>query len=290
MKWKGAPKWNLKSAQGVGNFALLKMNMQQKAELAQFYYNQLNLRINTYTPAEIPYAFTELLHNFDKMQNSNKLSPLQRQISLDTPIVVAKGKYRTLNYPFSEMENPNASLNSYIRRMQNFFDAKTSTISGWREVGKAQDISLFGGVRGTKYHYEKDENGKRHRVYEEIPAYSLTDDDRRKLWKIIDLAKDAGWLNRFGYDSGQAHKELASLWLKGDLSDVESILDDIDAAYVKMLNIIKEKEEQTGRFSDITSGIEGNPIRRNDEGGDNIGKSGQPDLLSEDDSLLQGSG
>ena len=285
MKWKGASKWNLKSAQGVGTIALSQMTLRDKAELAQFYYNQFNLRVNTYTPAELPYAFTELLHNFDKMQQSERLSPLQRKISIDTPIVVAKGRYRTLNYPFSDMTNPNASLNSYIRRMQNFFDAKTSTVSGWRKVSQAQDIALFGGVRGTKYHYVKDENGKRHRVYEMIPNYTLNDDERRKLWKIIDLAKDAGWLNRFGYDSGQAHKEIASLWLTGGLSDIGTSLDDIDTAYVKMLNLIQEKEEKRGHFSDVTSGIEGNPFLHN-EGGDNVGWSGQPDLLSQDDSLL----
>lgn len=283
MRWKGAGKWNLKSAQGVGNIALLRMNMQQKAELAQFYYNQLNLRINTYTPAAIPFAFTELLHNFDKMQNSPKLSPLQQRISLDTPIVVSKGRYRQLNYPFSEMENPNASLNSYIRRMQAFFDAKTSTVSGWREVAKAQDIALFGGTRGRKYHYEKDENGKRHRVYEQIPKHTLTDAERRELWKIIDLAKDAGWLNRFGYDSGQAHKEIASLWLNGKTLNPET---DIDAAYNRILTLMGEKEAARGKLQDVVPGIEGNPIPHNGEGGDNIEWSGQPDLLGQDDSLL----
>lgn len=285
MRWKGAGKWNLKSAQGVGNLALLKMNMQQKAELAQFYYNQFNLRVNTYTPAEIPFAFTELLHGFEKMQKSDKLSPLQRQISIDEPIVIAKGRYRELNYPFSEMKNPNASLNSYIRRMQNFFDAKTSTLSGWREVAKAQDIAFFGAERGKKYHYEKDENGKRYRVYELIPKYTLTDDERRKLWEIIELAKDAGWMNRFGYDSGQTHKELAGLFMKGEFKDIENVLGDIDATYNKILRLMEDKEKKRGQFTDITPGIEGNPFLRNDEGGDSIEWSGQPDLLSQDDSL-----
>lgn len=285
MRWKGADKWNLKSAQGVGTLALLKMSMQQKAELAQFYYNQFNLRVNTYTPAEIPFAFTQLVHNFDRMQKSEKLTPLQRAITIESPVVISNGRYRELNYPFSEMENPNASLNSYIRRMQAFFDAKTSTVSGWREVSKAQDISLFGSEKGTKYHYEKDENGKRHRVYEEIPKYTLTDDERRKVWQIINLAKDAGWLNRFGYDSGQAHKELAGLWMKGAFNDIDDILDDIDKSYNRILAIMKEKEEKRGMFADVTPGIEGNPTHRRDEGGDNIGESGQPDLLSQDDSL-----
>lgn len=285
MRWKGADKWNLKSAQGVGTLALLKMSMQQKAELAQFYYNQFNLRVNTYTPAELPFAFTQLVHNFSRMQKSEKLTPLQRAITLESPIVVSNGRYRELNYPFSEMENPNASLNSYIRRMQAFFDAKTSTVSGWREVSKAQDISLFGSVRGTKYHYEKGDDGKRHRVYEEIPKYNLTDEERRKMWQIINLAKDAGWLNRFGYDSGQAHKELAGLWMKGAFNDIDDILGDIDKSYNRILAIMKEKEEKRGMFADVTPGIEGNPILHKDEGGDNIGGSGQPDLLRQDDSL-----
>ncbi len=283
MRWKGADKWNLKSAQGVGTLALLKMPMQQKAELAQFYYNQFNLRVNTYTPAEIPYAFTQLLRNFDRMQKSDKLTPLQRAITLDEPVVISLGRYRELNYPFSEMENPNASLNSYIRRMQNFFDAKTSTVKGWREAAKEQDILLFGAEKGKKYHYEKDENGKRHRVYDEAPKYNLSDTERRMLWEIINLAKDAGWLNRFGYDSGQAHKELAGLWMKGAFNNIS---DELGAAYNRILTIIRDKEEKRGMFADVTPGIEGNPIPHSDEeGGDNIGKSGQPDLLGQDDSI-----
>lgn len=281
MRWKGAGKrWNLKSAQGVGAIALLNMNLQQKAELAQFYYNQFNLRVNTYNPGELPFAFTQLLNSFDKASKSSRLDPLQQRISIDVPIVIPKGRYRELNYPFSEMDNPNSSLNNYIRRMQAFFDAKTSTLSGWREVGKQQDIALFGSVRGDKFHYVKDENGKRHRVYEMIPKYKLTDSERRELWKIIDLAKDAGWLNRFGYDSGQAHKELASLWMRGDFANPE---EDLDAAYHAILEAMKRKEEARGQLKDIAPGIEGNPTHRNGEEEGDIfewsSQSGQ-DLLS----------
>lgn len=279
MRWKGAgKKWNLKSAQGVGTIHLLQMNLQQKAELAQFYYNQFNLRVNTYNPGELPFAFTELLHSFDKASKSGRLDPLQQRISIDNPIVIAKGRYRELNYPFSEMDNPNASLNNYIRRMQSFFDAKTSTLTGWREVGKQQDIALFGAERGTKYHYEKDENGKRHRVYEMIPKETLTDSERRELWKIIDMAKDAGWLNRFGYDSVQTHKELASLWMNGEFTNPE---EDLEAAYASILAAMKRKESGRGKLKDEVAGIEGNPIHRNvDEEGDILEQSGQPDLLS----------
>ncbi len=280
MRWKGAGKrWNLKSAQGVGAIALLNMNLQQKAELAQFYYNQFNLRVNTYNPGELPFAFTQLLNSFDKASKSSRLDPLQQRISIDAPIVIPKGRYRELNYPFSEMDNPNSSLNNYIRRMQAFFDAKTSTLSGWREVGKQQDIALFGSVRGDKFHYVKDENGKRHRVYEMIPKYKLTDSERRELWKIIDLAKDAGWLNRFGYDSGQAHKELASLWMRGDFTNPEK---DLNAAYHSILEAMKRKEEARGQLKDIAPGIEGNPTPRNVEEGDILERSSQQDqdLLS----------
>lgn len=279
MRWKGAgKKWNLKSAQGVGTIHLLQMNLQQKAELAQFYYNQFNLRVNTYNPAELPFAFTQLLHSFDRASKSTKLTPLQQRITLDDPIVIAKGRYRELNYPFSEMDNPNASLNNYIRRMQAFFDAKTSTLSGWREVGKQQDIALFGAVQDTKYHYETDKNGKRHRVYEMIPKYTLTDSERRELWKIIDMAKDAGWLNRFGYDSAQAHKELASLWMRGEFTNPE---EDLEAAYASIEAAIKRKEEERGQLKDEVAGVEGNPTHRKDEeeGDILVGKSGQPDLL-----------
>lgn len=289
MLWKKRGKsWKLADAQKVGTLSLANMNLREKAELAQFYYNQFHLRENTYTPAAIPYAYLNLAEQFERASKSDRLTDLQRQISLDAPIVVQKGKKRELNYPFSEMDNPNASLNSYIRRMQSFFSAKTSTTSGWLEVGKMQDIALFGGHETGKYHFARDENGKfikdkngkRVRVYEIEPNNRLTDDERRQLWRIIDMAKDAGWLNRFGYDSGQAHRELASLWQSGELR-----IDDIELAEKRIQEIMNDKEARRGRYADVTQGIPGNPIPHNAESGDNIEWSSQPDLLSQDDSF-----
>ena len=271
-KWKGrGKKWTLAKAQELdtSSIAFAKMTVQEKAELAQFYYNQFNLRVESYAKAlTVPYAFSHLMESFKKQKDSVNLTDLQRSVSLENPVVVPKGKYRTLNYPFSEMKSPVASLNSYIRRMQSFFEAKTSTVKGWRDVGNQQDVSLFGGYLTGKYHYEKDDNGKRHRVYEVVAKESLSDADRVKLWSIIDLAKDAGWYNRFGYDSGQAHKDIAQLWQSGNWN-----VNDIDEAYNKILDILevqKEDREYYLKKARYNTDIELNPTKEAGERGDNL--------------------
>lgn len=282
-KWKGVGRrWNLKKAQDVGMFELAKMSTQEKAELAQFYYNEFNRRSEQFVRAGvIPYAWRKMFRDYQKRAESDKVSDLQRAISLDSPIVEKTGHYRQLAYPFSEMSNPSPSLSAYIRRMQAFFKSKTSTVKGWKEVSNAQDVALFGGELNGKYRYAKDENGKRHRVYIIVPNDTLSEAERIALWEVIDLAKDEGWLNRFGYDSGQAHKDIASLYFSGEIThgDIEKALKDIN-------DIINQRERRRTEFSDVATGDKTNPIPRTDEGGDINGEYGRPDLLSGQDETV----
>ena len=281
-KWKGIGRsWKLKDAQKLGTLSIAKMSLQEKAELAQFYYNQFNTRSNQFVRAGVmPYAWTKMFRDYEKIANSDKVSDLQRAVSLETPIVERVGKYRELAYPFSEMANPSASLTGYIRRMQAFFDAKTSTVKGWEAVSNAQDIALFGGTLTGKYHYEKDEKGKRHRVYDMIPNDTMSEAERIKVWEIIDLAKDEGWLNRFGYDSVQAHRDIASLFFSGRIShdDIEKAREDID-------NIMKAHDKLRTMYKDTVAGDKNDPFLRTEEGG-NTDEYGRPDLLSENGTVF----
>lgn len=291
-RWKGVgKKWNLKEAQEIGTLSIAKLPLQQKAELAQFYYRQFKLREQQFVnKLRVSFAYAKIERDFEQMANSDKLSSWQSNITLDSPIVIAKGRYRTLAEPFASAENPNAALNNYIRRMQSFFDSQSSTISGWDSIGKRQDYELFGGkdiiVKSKRGKYDYiDENGIKHRY---VPNQSLSDAERVKLWKVIDMAKDAGWLNRFGYSSNQLHKEMASLFVNGTFKDID--IDDIDAAYNRVSEIIKNKEEMEGMFPEFPPGNSGNPTQLVGEGGDIkdvFGRSVRPDLLSgQHDSLL----
>lgn len=291
-RWKPTyKKWTLAEAQKLGTLGIARLTIPEKAELAQFYYRQFNLRANSFVRSlRVPYAFSKIMSDFDKMASSDKLSALQREISLDTPIVKTRGRYRTLTYPFSNMENPGPALNNYIRRMQAFFNAKSSTIAGWNEVSLQQDIQLFGAnvENYRRYGYITDENGKRKRkemygpFMKVTPKYRMTDAERIKFWAVVDLAKDAGWLNRFGYSSTQAHRQIASLWQNGTFDH-----NDIDAAYTKILEILGQQDVMRGMYPDQMNGGYGNPLPHKGEGGSIEKWSDQSDLLSQDDSLLQ---
>lgn len=290
-RWKGAgKKWKLNEAQELGTLKIAKLPLQEKAELAQFYYRQFKLRESQFVnKMRVPYAYSRIVRDFENMASSDKLSSWQREISLDSPIVSAKGRYRTLAEPFASADNPNAALNNYIRRMQSFFASESSTISGWDAIGKHQDYELFGGkdiiVKSKRGKYDYiDENGIKHRY---IPEVSLSDADRTKLWMIIDMAKDAGWLNRFGYSSSQLHREIASLFVNGTFNDFE--VDDIDAAYNRVEELTKKKELKEMGFPEYAPGISGNPTQQVGEGGDIkdvFGRTVRTDLLSQHDTLL----
>lgn len=291
-RWKGAgKKWKLSEAQELGTLSIAKLPLQQKAELAQFYYRQFKLREAQFVnKMRIPFAYSKIVRDFETMATSDKLSSWQREITLDSPIVSAKGRYRTLAEPFASAENPNAALNNYIRRMQSFFSSESSTISGWDAIGKRQDYDLFGGediiVKSKRGKYDYiDENGVKHRY---VPEVSLSDADRIKLWMIIDMAKDAGWLNRFGYSSSQLHREIASLFVNGTFNDFA--VDDIDAAYNRVEELTKKKAQMEDKFPEFAPGISGNPTQQGEGGGnikDVFGRSVRPDLLSgQHDSLL----
>lgn len=258
-------KWTMKEAQEVTPLKLASMSVLERAKLAQFYQNYLNLRVSSYKKAGItPFAFTKLEEDFAKASEKLKLNN-----GLFDRIMV-KGN---LSPEYQKLKDPSASLNQYIYRMKGFFNAKSATVSGWKEITKAQDIQLFGAeYRFTnKYVYEKGADGKKHRVYlygafvDVVPKATLAEDERKKLWRIIDLAKDAGFMNVFGYSSEQAHRELATMFKAGEFST-----DDIDKANSQILAMIKRKQGLETAYEEHAPGISGDVFQRNVGGGGDV--------------------
>lgn len=258
-------KWTLKEAQEVTPLKLASMPISEKAELAQFYQNYLNLRVASFRKAKVtPFAYTKLEDDFKKASEKLKLNN-----GLFDRILV-KGN---LSPEYQKLNDPSASLNQYIYRMKGFFSSKSSTVSGWREITKAQDIQLFGAEYRfiNKYVYEKGGDGKRHRVYlsgpfvDIVPKATLTEDERKKLWQIIDLAKDAGFMNVFGYSSDQAHRELATMFKAGEFST-----DDIDKANSQILAMIQHKQGLETAYEEHAPGVSGDVFRRNVGGGGDV--------------------
>lgn len=289
-KWKPlGKKWTLAEMQKLSPFAVYRMPLAEKAELAQAYYRQFKLRETSYVNAlTIPFAYSKLVKDFAEPAHPERMTADQLKMTLEEPVVKTSGRNRTLSGVFATMDNPSIALNHYVTRMQAFFGAKSSTVSGWKEIGLAQDISLFGvnAEQYTKYSYVKDESGKRKRkelfgpFFKVTPRYTMSDAERIKFWSIVDLAKESGWLNRFGYSSSQAHRQIASLWMNGTL-----VHDDIDEAYNTILDILDDKRRMRGAYPDTTE-LDSPFVQK--EGGGNIDeRSDRSDLLTQYDTLLQ---
>lgn len=268
-RWKpSGKKWTLKEAQALDIHTIAKMPLPEKAELAQFYRNQFQLRANTFVKAlTIPYAFSKMYRDFEEIANSPKISDARKAINPDTSVVVSKGRYRELSQEFDALPKPGYYLTNYIHRFQSFFNAKSSTVKGWQEIARRQDIELFGAdyIQKPKYAYTKDENGKRHRIefqgafFDIRPKNQLSDAERIKFWAIVDEAKSAGWLNRFGYSSEQLHRQIASLWLEHSFSTK-----DIDEAYDKIYKILGVERSKEGKYPEHKPGITGDFFQQAD--------------------------
>lgn len=245
-------KWTLKEAANLSPMSIAIMNVGERAELANFLYRNFNLRVSTFVQANtIPFALTKLLRDFNKIQTSEYTPDATRQLNLEqSPANIRKGRIY-LSSMFDGNSYPGAALSSYISQLQSFFRAKSSTVKGWQEIGYAQDMRLFGAVMEP-----------RKRSYNAIvrPAFRLTDDERRKFWAVWDEAKKAGWENLFGYDSGQAHREMASMWRSGNFNFM-----DIDEAYIKMEKMMLDKTKKTpGYYEEHKPGMADDPIQRGD--------------------------
>lgn len=246
-------KWTLSEAANLSPMSIATMNVGERAELASFLYRNFNLRVASFVRAnEIPFALTKILRDFNRIQTSTDLPFSRRALNLEqAPAYVRKG-HIYLSSMFDNNQYAGASLASYIAQLQAFFRSKSSTVSGWRQIGLEQDLRLFG--------YKMTPRARTYNATVE-PAYRLTDDERRKFWAIWDEAKRAGWENLFGYDSGQAHRELASMWRSGNFSSM-----DIDDAYIKMEKLMREKANKVpGYYEEHKPGTDSDPIQRGDE-------------------------
>lgn len=250
--WRGVPhKYTLKEALDIGPLALQKLDTQERAELAQFLHNQFNLRVNSYlrtSTVTIPFAFTKLTRDYyeETMVDGRPLSVASRVgIGLDENVVITKGRNRMLNPSIASNYQPHNALISYIIMHQNFFKAKTSTLTGWRDYGLKEDIRLFGTKTVRRRVAYIDENGKRRYEYRDIemPKYRLTDDERRMFWRVYEEIRRTGWTSINEYSS-EEQQEFAAVWMSGqfDHTDIERayqfVLDKLD----KRPRFLREKQ------------------------------------------------
>lgn len=232
ISWKSTGrKWSLEAATNVGLMELMKMNTQERAELAQFLRNQFNTRLNSFIRANtVGYALSKLVQ--DMTDVSEKLN-----ISLDPfdPVVIAKGRRRVLSPAFANRKNPQNALASYITMMQDFFKSKSSTVKGWKEIGVEQDARIFGLV--TKVIPGREFKKKQNIKYVTNLRYEMTDAERIMFWKVYRDISKTGWTSINDYSS-DSQRLFGTKWMTGDFNRL-----DFDEAYARMVDKLNERPE-----------------------------------------------
>lgn len=239
--WKGAGRrWTVSDVVELGPLAINRMNTQEKAELAQFLSNQYNARLRQFTKAGVEsYAFEKYTRGVEEWARVFGVN-----INAGDKIVYTKGKQRYLNPELASKKNPQNILGGYIMQLQALLKSKTGTVKGWRDVAKAQDIRLFGGVQRGK--------GIQ-------PKRRMSDDERKIFWRVYQELKRSGWTSTSLYGS-DVQKLYASKWISGDFSKVN-----FDEAYATMLKIMNESPDF---IHESKEGSTGDPTQREDAFGD----------------------
>lgn len=172
-------KWTLKSALELHSMDIQKMKLPERAELAQFLYNAVSNRVRSYSRAKNyshPYAYEKMQQDFKELMEDEGYN-----FDFNKPIVQSFGKNRALTKEYAELDNPAARIISYITQARNFLNAKSSTVSGWRDIIRNESIKLFGYkvIHSKKGDYIR-------------PNYLMTEDERTALWKLYRELVDSG--------------------------------------------------------------------------------------------------
>ena len=180
------------------------MNTPERAELAQFLRNQFNTRLRTFTKAgTLGFAVTKLVDDMSEVSEN-----LMINMNPSDPIVTSKGKQRVLAREYAMRKNPQNALASYVVLMQDFFKAKSSTVAGWRKIGKEQDERIFGTHKEGR---------------KTVANYQMTDEERTNFWKVYRELYRTDWISIHDYSS-DSQREVGSFWQSGtfDKADFES--------------------------------------------------------------------
>lgn len=228
--WKGTGrKWNIRKALDVGIIGLLRMNTRERAELAQFLHVQFVRRAEQFAKAgRVGYALSKLVE--DMAEASQKLG-----INLDPfdPVVEHKNKTRYLAETFANRSNPQNALASYIVLMQDFFNAKSSTVRGWDKIGREQDKRIFRG------------------------KYRMNDAERIMFWRVYREITKTEWTGIHDYSS-DSQRLFGTKWMSGDFDHL-----DFDEAYKRMKEML---DERPAFLKEHAQGIEGDPTPQGEGG------------------------
>ena len=181
-------KWTLKSALDIDFLSINRMKIPERAELAQFLQNQIANRVRSYGRAKQfnhPYAYQKMQEDFQALMDDEGYN-----FDFNSPIIKSKGKFRSLSPAYAALDNPAARIMSYIVQARNFLGAKSSTVSGWKEIIRNESMKLFG------YRTVHTKSGDR--IY---LNYMMTEDERTAFWKLYEELRKSGKVAMYDSES-----------------------------------------------------------------------------------------
>ena len=199
-------RWNIKDAMNVSLSEILHMTLPERAELGQYLQNQLRKRYEQFSRARTKgYALTKL---------EDEYRPVAELTGIDllTPIVEPGKRFNMISADYYRLRNPNNRLLGYITDLQDFFKSRSSTVRGWREIGREQDNRLFG---------EQYKTGRRAGQWYGA-KYHLTDEQRTMFWRLYDELYKADWSGINNYSS-ESQRQVAAFFIKGNFDPNEDI-------------------------------------------------------------------
>lgn len=253
-------KWTMAEAIRLDTVDVMKMTVPERAELAEFLRQNYQRRVAQFERAGLKsFAFVKLEDDIDFVRRSDKVKGTIWNRTDDyftTPVLYRLRRGETvLGASWSELSRPANSLASYIVTLQDFFNAKSSTVSGWKKITAEQDARIFGvAVKRRKRVLNSD--GKTYH-YEYLPVYEnpkrrMTDDERTQYWRLMRQYRDSAWDKEHGYSS-ESQRELAQYIMEGRIS----LTEDLEEAEVRLRNLIDGMPESVP----VIVGEPGNPTQ-----------------------------
>lgn len=230
-------KWTLDSALNLDINDIRKMKISERAELAQFLQNSVNTRVRSYSRAKKynhPYAYQKMQENFRELMEISDY-----QFDFNSPIVEGKGKKRYLSKAYATLAFPSSRIISYIVQARNFLSAKSSTVSGWRQIIHDESMKLFG------YKTIHSKRGDYIRL-----NYLMTEDERAAFWKLYEELKKSGSVTMYDSESMRStgftriwrEKQSRGEWNYNDLTSMmNTMLEEMRKSGTPVRDIVEHK-------------------------------------------------
>lgn len=230
-------KWTLESALKLETFDIFKMKLPERAEYAQFLQNAVNNRIRSYSRAKNyshPYAYQKMQEDFKTLMENEGYN-----FNFNVPIVQTAGKSRGLTKEYAVLDNPASRIMSYIVQARNFLNAKSSTVSGWRDIIRNESMKLFG------YRTIHSKRGDYIRL-----NYLMTEDERTAFWKLYEELKKSGSVAMYDSESMRStgftriwrEKQSRGEWNYNDLTSMmNTMLEEMRKSGTPIRDIVEHK-------------------------------------------------